>query len=225
MIYSASLCGYLYDIYIPTNIWQHYSLYPSSYIKPIYRKDEQDEIFQNEKEKNIHHTPVKAALTSDTSSEFYDTAINKFLNYLMRHGNKVLSRKLLESTFENIKMLQLQRYNAASPEEKQFILLDPKQIFHRAVENCTPILEIKKIKKGGIFYQVPVPLTVERSRFLAMNWLIQIARDKDDNLRYPVSLAKEMIDAANNKGRVIKRKHDLHKLCEANRAYAHFRWM
>ena len=86
-------------------------------------------------------------------------------------------------------------------------------------------LELQKILRGGITYQVPVPMNENRAQFLSINWLIRSAQEKGNTEKLPDVLAREIIDAANNKGRVIKKKHDLHKQCEANRAYAHYRWL
>ncbi|XP_076288889.1 mitochondrial ribosomal protein S7 [Lasioglossum baleicum] len=210
--------------YTPTNITQSYSLYPTTYIKPVYKKEELEQLKESEEGERIAHLPIRAALTSDTSSEFHDEVVRKFTNYVMRQGKKASARAIMEKTFEHIKMIQLERYNNAAPEHKQFVLLDPLDIFHRAVENCTPMLQLQKIRKGGIVYQVPVPMNDNRARFLSMNWIIQTAGEKDCTKTFPSMLAKELIDAANNQGRVIKRKQDLHRQCEANRAYAHFRW-
>ncbi|XP_078040234.1 mitochondrial ribosomal protein S7 [Augochlora pura] len=211
--------------YTATNIIQNYSQYPSHYLNPIYRKEEQELLCGTEKEKEIAHMPIRAALNSQTSSKFYDERIKKFINYIMRDGKKVVARAIMDKAFEHIKMMQLELYNNSNPKQKESILLDPKEVFYRAVENCTPMLQLQIIRKGGITYQVPVPMNENRARYLSMNWLIETASEKDSKQTFPFMLAKEMIDASNNKGRVIKKKQDLHKQCEANRAYAHFRWM
>jgi len=102
--------------------------------------------------------------------------------------------------------------------------LNPRKIFYDAVENCKPLLQLTPIKRGGVTYQVPVPITEKRSQFLSMKWIIDAAREKERTVHFPEKLAWELIDAANNQGKVIKRKQDLHRQCEANRAYAHYRW-
>ncbi|XP_076247042.1 mitochondrial ribosomal protein S7 [Calliopsis andreniformis] len=204
---------------------QFYSIFPSNYVKPVYRKEEQDNLYENEEIRKLIHLPILPASAVETSSEFYDANIKKFINFLMRKGDKKLSRSLVERTFEVIKILQLERYNNASSAKKADIILDPKVIFHKAVENCTPILELQKMRKGGITYQVPVPINEQRARFLSMNWLIRTANEKGNNDQFADVLAKELIDAAYNRGRVVKKKQELHKQCEANRVYAHFRWM
>lgn len=204
---------------------QFYSVFPPTYIKPIYKKDEQEIIFNETVDKKLTHIPIKPAYTSETCSEFHDNLVRKFTNYIMRQGKKQLARRLLDETFENIKIIKLDEYYNSPPEHRENIILDPKIILYQAVENCTPILELRKIYRGGISYQVPVPMNENRARFLSMNWLIKCAQDKGNAEKFPDVLAKEIIDAANNKGRVIKKKHDLHKQCEANRAYAHYRWL
>lgn len=103
--------------------------------------------------------------------------------------------------------------------------MDPKTVLHHAIKNCTPILELRKIRRGGINYQVPIPINETRAQFLSMNWLIKTAQEKGNTEKISDMLAKEIIDAAKNQGRVIKKKQELHKLCEANRAYAHYRWL
>ncbi|XP_076633878.1 mitochondrial ribosomal protein S7 isoform X2 [Colletes latitarsis] len=209
--------------YNPTNI-QFYASIPPSYIQPIYKKDGQEELYKSGSYKQLAHLPIKPATTAETSSEFHDQLVSKFTNYIMRKGNKLLARSLLARTFEHIKMVQLERYNKARPEEKEQIELNPRLILIYAIENCKPILGLQNVKKGGITYQVPVPLSESRASFLSMNWLIKTSKEKDSTQSFPEVLAKELIDAANNKGRIVKKKHDLHKQCEANRAYAHFRW-
>lgn len=143
----------------------------------------------------------------------------------MHDGKKILARDLLEKSFENIKRIQVEKYHKCKNEEdKNNIELNPKVIFHKAVENCKPVISLTPIKRGGVRYQVPVPITDKKSQFLSMKWIIQAAKQKDRTTRFYVQLARELIDASNNTGRVVKRKLDLHRQCEANRAYAHYRW-
>ena len=124
-----------------------------------------------------------------------------------------------------VKQIQLAKYNKATTDaERAEIELNPITIFHKALENCKPILQLTPIKRGGSTYQVPIPLTENRARFLAMKWMILECREKERKIHFPERLAVELIDAYNNTGKVVKRKQDLHKQCENNRAYAHYRW-
>lgn len=102
--------------------------------------------------------------------------------------------------------------------------LNPVNIFRKAIENSTPLLQLTPIKRGGATYQVPIPITDNHARFMAMKWLIVEATEKERNTHFPEKLAAEILDAYNNTGKVVKRKQDLHKQCEANRAFAHYRW-
>lgn len=88
----------------------------------------------------------------------FSVHIRKFTNYIMREGKKQLARRLLDETFENIKIIKLNEYYNSPPEYRENIILDPKIIFYQAVENCTPILELRKILRGGITYQVHIQM-------------------------------------------------------------------
>lgn len=156
---------------------------------------------------------------------FSDDRVSKFTNYIMTGGRKQLARDLLEKCFENIKRIQLEKYNKAeTDEEKSKIETNPVNILHMALENVRPILNVTPIKRGGVRYQVPVPITEKHSYFRACKWIVEAAREKERKVHLPEKMAYELLDAAQNQGRVIKRKQDLHRLCEANRAYAHYRW-
>ncbi|XP_011308604.1 28S ribosomal protein S7, mitochondrial [Fopius arisanus] len=201
-----------------------YSVFHPHHIKPTFRKDEQERLEQSGELAKIAHMPILPPMKAETCSEFFDPVVDKFINYVLRRGKKELARSLVEETFEKIKRIQLERYHKAKPEERVNIVLNPKEILHTAVINCTPVMELMPMKKGGSTYRVPIPVLERRQRFLSMNWIIQAAQDKEGSIPFSTQLAKELIDAAHNQGRVVKKKQDLHKQCEANRAYAHFRW-
>nr|CAD7410493.1 unnamed protein product [Timema poppensis] len=202
-----------------------YSQYAPYFIEPIFKKEKQEELYKTGEVEKISHVPIKAALNDQTSSVFYDEQVRKFTNYVMEGGKKTLARQLVEKTFENVKRTQLERFNTSpTPELKENIETNPLIIFYRAVENCKPLLQLSPIKRGGVTYQVPVPITEKRSNFLAMKWLIEAAQDKERTVHFPEKLAWELLDASLNQGRVVKRKQELHRQCEANRAYAHYRW-
>ncbi|KAF5282472.1 hypothetical protein FQR65_LT14280 [Abscondita terminalis] len=201
------------------------SQYPKYYIKPIFKPDVQDDMIKSGEAQKLAHLPTRAALNDQTSSVYHDDLINLLINYVMRDGRKVLARELVEKTLEKIKRLQLERYHKAQKnEDKEKIELNPRVIVHRAILNGKPLLQLTPIKRGGVKYQVPVPITDKRSQFLSMKWLIEAGKEKDRNMRFHDQLAVELIDASNNTGRVVKKKQELHKQCEANRAYAHYRW-
>lgn len=126
-----------------------------------------------------------------------------------------------------MKLMQFEKYNEAkTPEEKAEIELDPFVIFKKAVHNCMPLLMARKVKRGGVVYQVPYPLTEKYSRFIGISWLLEVVRQRPRprNPKFPETMAKELLAAYHNEGKVIKKKQDLHRLCEQNKAYAHYRW-
>ncbi|KAF5280508.1 hypothetical protein FQA39_LY18030 [Lamprigera yunnana] len=201
------------------------SQYPSYYIKPIYKKDAQEKLISSGEAQKLVHVPTRAALNDQTCSVYHDELINQFINYVMRKGKKVLARELVEKTMEKIKRVQLEKFHKAHKiEDKNKIELNPRTIMHKAILNGKPLLQLTPIKRGGVKYQVPIPITDKRSQFVSMKWFIEAGKEKDSTIRFYDQLAYEFIDASNNTGRVVKRKQDLHRQCEANRAYAHYRW-
>ncbi|XP_065220325.1 small ribosomal subunit protein uS7m [Planococcus citri] len=203
-----------------------YSVYSKSYIEPIYREEEQQKVIDTDEYKVLKILPVKAARCNETSSVFHDIVIAKFVNYIMEsNGRKKIARENLERAFEKIKMIQLERFHKAkTPEEKAQIITDPLRLLKMAIKNCRPLLKLNPIRRGGSTYQVPMPISDEESIFRAMRWMALASREKEGPTHYYEQLAQEILDAAYNRGRVVKQKLDLHKTCEANRAYAHFRW-
>ena len=134
--------------------------------------------------------------------------VSKFINKIMRDGKKNASRKIVYGAFDII---------------KEKLKKEPIDIFIAAIDNVSPILEVKSKRVGGATYQVPVEVKSERKLTLAIRWIIKGARDrKGKSMKENFSL--ELIDAFNNTGWAIKKKIDTHKMAEANRAFAHFAW-
>ncbi len=203
----------------------NYSQYPKHFINPVFKKEEQDDLIKSGEVSKIQFIPIKAARNNDTSSVFHDHRVSRMVNYIMKDGRKELARKLLMQTFERIKRIQIEKYHKAkTEEEKSKILLNPVEILHTAIENCRPVIMTMPIRRGGVRYQVPVPILEKSSYYRACKWLVEASREHEKTVHLPEKMAYELIDAANNVGRVVKRKQDMHKLCEANRAYAHYRW-
>ncbi|KAK2706156.1 small ribosomal subunit protein uS7m-like [Artemia franciscana] len=203
-------------------VLRSYSRYAPFYEEAITDHEELEKINQGQRPKPIG---VKAAESDQTSLLFYDETLRKFTNYVMREGMKETAQHLMNRTFMKIKQIQLTKFlDAQTQEEREAIELNPLTVFHRAVRNCTPILELTPIKRGGQTYQVPVAVTEKKANFIAMNWLIDAGKDKDRTKRFYDQLATELVNAYNGEGRVVRRKIDLHKQCEANKAYAHYRW-
>nr|CAG4645792.1 EOG090X0CZM [Lynceus sp. MCZ IZ 141354] len=201
-----------------------YSQFSPLYIEPTYKPEDLDKLFETGEGKQKLFSPVKPAKNDHNSSIFHDKLINNFISISMKCGRKELIRGLVEDAFLKIKQIQLEKYHKASDAEKESIVLEPRVLFHQAIENSRPVLKLTPVKRGGIRYQVPVPITEKQSYFFAMKWLLLAARDHERKIGFKDQLAKEVIDAASMQGRVYKRKLELHKQCESNKAYAHYRW-
>jgi small subunit ribosomal protein S7 len=100
---------------------------------------------------------------------------------------------------------------------------NPVQLFHQALENVMPAVEVRSRRVGGATYQVPVEVRNERRQALAIRWLITAARSRNENTMEE-RLSGELLDAANNRGTAVKKREDTHKMAEANRAFSHYRW-
>ena len=134
--------------------------------------------------------------------------ITKFINSLMLDGKKTVAEKIVYRTFEIIKEKSQQ---------------DPLEVFNEAIKNVKPNLEVKYRRVGGATYQVPVEVRSDRAQALAIRWLIESSKKRGDKTMQE-RLSKEFLDASTNKGNAIKKKEDTHKMAEANKAFAHFRW-
>lgn len=191
------------------------SMYPSHFAEPNLNKITD--------RKSASHIPVKAATNDLSDSIFYGELKNKLIKYITKKGNRNLAKELLNETFETIKRTQIERLNL-NKGDKTSVIINSEQLLINAIENSRPLLQLSAIKRGGVKYQVPVPVTEKKSYFLAMKWLLGAAREKDRKVHLPEKLAWEILDAACGQGRVVKKKDDLHRQCESNRAYAHYRW-
>ncbi|KAM9296930.1 small ribosomal subunit protein uS7m [Gastrophryne carolinensis] len=216
---------------LPSMIPVRWSRYNPTYVDPVTDKGKYicplEELSKEEKGAwDLKTTqPIKACPPSLTSSLFADQTVSKFTNMMMKGGDKVLSRSIMNKTLEKIKRIQLDKYYKASLEDRECIECNPYMVFHQALNNCQPIIGLTSVLRGGKYYQVPTPLTENRQRFMAMKWMITACREKKVNrTRMFEKLADIIIESFNEEGSIIKKKHDLHKMAESNRAYAHFRW-
>lgn len=140
--------------------------------------------------------------------KFGDEVISKFMNNLMKEGKKSVAEKIVYGAFDDI--------------EKK-LKIDPVKVFHDAIENVMPSLEVRSRRVGGATYQVPVEVRPERRKALAIRWIISSARSRGEDTMGN-RLSSELIDASNNKGNSVKKREDTHRMAEANRAFAHYRW-
>ena len=139
---------------------------------------------------------------------YNSTLAEKFVNSMMWDGKKAVSQNIFYGAMDKI-------------QERSGD--DPLKLFKKAVENCRPLLEVKTRRVGGANYQVPVEVPANRRTSLAIRWILQNARSRPEK-GMSEKLANELSDAANLRGGAIKKKDDVHRMAEANRAFAHYRW-
>ena len=205
------------------------SVWPPAYVDPTFEKGKLEEVKRDESKLNeLKFLPVKAALNNQSSSVYYEENLNFWLEVmLMREGKKQLTHQLINETMYEIKKTQLAKYRAAKTDaERDSIELDPTKIILTAIENCRPVLVAKSMKRGGATYQVPYAISRRESLKLSIRWLINVAKERPKPRKdhFPPVFAREILDAFNCEGKVWKKKMDMHVLCEANKAYAHYRW-
>ncbi|RED53736.1 30S ribosomal protein S7 [Aestuariispira insulae] len=152
------------------------------------------------------HKAEKRKILPD--AKFGDVVISKFINSVMLDGRKSTAEKIVYGAFD---LMESRSGN------------EPVASFHEALENVKPAVEVRSRRVGGATYQVPVEVRSERAQALAFRWIIAMARKRSENTMVE-RLSGELLDAANNRGASIKKREDTHKMAEANRAFAHYRW-
>jgi len=140
--------------------------------------------------------------------KFHDLQIAKFINMIMRKGKKSVAERIMYYALDNI---------------SQKSSLESVELMEKALENVRPTVEVKSRRVGGATYQVPVEVRVSRRNTLAMRWLIDAAKKRGEKTMAQ-KLAGELLDASESKGSAVKRREDTHRMAEANKAFAHFRW-
>ena len=140
--------------------------------------------------------------------KFHDLQVAKFVNNLMRRGKKSLAERILYTAFDRIQEKTGQ---------------DPLEVFRKAFANVQPTVEVKSRRVGGSTYQVPVEIRPARQQALATRWIINFAKARGEKTMAE-RLAAELMAAASNEGSSVKKKDDTHRMAEANKAFAHFRW-
>jgi small subunit ribosomal protein S7 len=140
--------------------------------------------------------------------KYNDLIVSKFMNSIMKQGKKSVAERIVYGALDTVQA------KAKS---------NPLQLFHQALENVMPAVEVRSRRVGGATYQVPVEVRNERRQALAIRWLITAARNRNENTMEE-RLSGELLDAANNRGTAVKKREDTHKMAEANRAFSHYRW-
>ena len=152
------------------------------------------------------HSAEKRLINPDP--KFGDLIVSKFMNNLMVQGKKSVAEGIVYGALESIQTKSKG---------------DPLQMFHSALDNVAPSIEVRSRRVGGATYQVPVEVRAERRQALAIRWIITAARNRNEKTMVE-RLSGELLDASNNRGTAVKKREDTHKMAEANRAFSHYRW-
>ena len=140
--------------------------------------------------------------------KFGDIVVTKFMNSLMEDGKKSVAESIVYGAFDIVQQKAKQ---------------DPINVFHTALDNIRPAVEVRSRRVGGATYQVPVEVRSARRTALAMRWVIDAARKRSEN-SMPRKLAAELLEAAENRGSAVKKREETHRMAEANKAFSHYRW-
>ena len=153
------------------------------------------------------HSAEKREINPD--AKYGNLTVSKFMNSVMYEGKKAVAENIVYGAMD---ILAAKRKDA-----------EPLEVFHTALDNVAPSVEVRSRRVGGATYQVPVEVRPERRRALAIRWMVTAARNRGENTMTE-KLAGELLDASNNRGTAVKKREDTHKMAEANRAFSHYRW-
>ena len=140
--------------------------------------------------------------------KFGDVILTKFMNSIMKDGKKSAAERIVYGALDTMEQRTKQ---------------NPVDLFHQALDNVMPALEVRSRRVGGATYQVPIEVRTDRRQALAIRWIISAARGRNENTMVE-RLSNELLDAANNRGVAVKKREDTHRMAEANRAFSHYRW-
>jgi len=140
-------------------------------------------------------------------ARYNNIVVSKLINYIMERGKKTVAQKIVYEAFDIM---------------KEKTKKDPVEVFEKAIQNASPVLEVRSKRIGGANYQVPMEVSKDRRIALSFRWIIAAARKGKGAMKD--KLAKELIQASNNEGEAIRKKENVHKMAEANKAFAHFAW-
>ena len=140
--------------------------------------------------------------------KYGDRMLTKFTNSLMMKGKKSVAEKIMYGALEIMEKKSGQ---------------DPVKLFHDAIDNVKPAVEVRSRRVGGATYQVPIEVRTDRRQALAIRWLVDISRKRSEHTMTE-RLSAELLDAANNRGAAVKKREDTHRMAEANKAFSHYRW-
>ncbi|MBE3637333.1 MULTISPECIES: 30S ribosomal protein S7 [Rhodobacterales] len=152
------------------------------------------------------HAAEKREVLPD--AKYGDKVLTKFMNNLMVDGKKSTAERIVYNAFDRVEAKTKK---------------SPVEVFHEAMDNIKPSVEVRSRRVGGATYQVPVEVRPERREALAIRWLIAAARNRNENTMEE-RLAGELVDALNSRGTAVKKREDTHKMADANKAFSHYRW-
>ena len=152
------------------------------------------------------HSAEKREINPDP--KFGDLIVTKFMNSVMKEGKKSVAELIVYGAFDTLEAKTRR---------------SPIEMFHEALKNVMPSIEVRSRRVGGATYQVPVEVRPERAQALAIRWLITAARNRSETTM-AARLSAELLDAANNRGNAVKKREDTHRMADANRAFSHYRW-
>jgi small subunit ribosomal protein S7 len=153
--------------------------------------------------------PVKNRNIVKPDLKYKSTKVSKFINHLMHDGKKSVAQTVFYDVMDIVK--------------EKMKVEDPMEIFELALKNAAPVMEVRSRRVGGANYQVPVEVRMDRRLYLAMNWILEAARSKKGQ-PMKIRLSEEIILASKNEGEACKKRENVHKMAEANKAFAHFAW-
>ena len=152
------------------------------------------------------HSAEKREINPDP--KFGDLVVTKFMNSVMKEGKKSVAELIVYGAFDTL---------------EQKTRRSPIEMFHEALKNVMPSIEVRSRRVGGATYQVPVEVRVTRRQALGIRWIISAARERNEKTMTE-RLSAELLDASNNRGNAVKKREDTHRMAEANRAFSHYRW-
>jgi small subunit ribosomal protein S7 len=152
------------------------------------------------------HAAEKREVLPD--AKYGDRVVSKFMNNLMVDGKKSIAETIVYSAFDRVQTRARR---------------EPVEVFHEALDNIKPSVEVRSRRVGGATYQVPVEVRPERREALAIRWLIDASKKRNEHTMEE-RLAGELVDAVNNRGTAVKKREDTHKMADANKAFSHYRW-
>lgn len=202
---------------------------------PIISKEQYEQEIEEGREQELKFKKVRFAHMSETCSSLYDAEYERFVRFFMVNSRKDLTYRIVDDAFAQIKTIQFNKIKKQQeqlaagqlkPEDAEQIEMNPLTIFKQALKNSEPAVVTKPIQRGGATYQVPHPLQRSQSEWFAIKWIINAVKDrpKPKKKHSAEALAQELLDAFYGRGKVIKRRDDMHRLADANRAFAHYRW-